>query len=343
MSRKRKASKRKIKRSPLLGMFGLIVLIGASLAATVYLIFLRPGTMTQLVKPETPPQELSQTEKNPIKAEISLEVAEEVEVTELKVKVDEPIEETGEDIITEQADTKVSQELPVPPIETLSDPESRGPRVAIIIDDMGYRRKIAEKLIGLDLHLSFSFLPHSPHGQELAKKVSEMGKDVLLHLPMEATDRKWDPGPGALFLDMDKETTSRILAEDLAAVPLAMGINNHMGSRYSENSRAMEAFLAEIKPKNLFFFDSLTSSKSVGYKLAKQMAVKTGKRDIFLDNKKDVSTITKQLEKLVKIAEKYGQAIAIGHPYPATLEALTSSRPLLTEKVTIVALNKLLQ
>ncbi len=312
MSRNRKASRRQIKKSPFLRLFFLGLLICVSMAATVYLIFLRPGTHPQ-------------AEKNSVIA---------------------PAKMAQESLIPAPpaSPVPVPQEKVIPIIakETVAE-HTKGPQIAIIIDDIGNLRKMGEKFIDLDLNLNFSILPHSAHGLKLAQKAHSKGRDILLHLPMEPIGQKWDPGPGALFLKMDAQTMRSTLLKDLAAVPLAIGINNHMGSRYSENEEAMTAFLTEIKPTNLFFIDSLTSSKSVGYKLAKNMAVKTAKRNIFLDNEKDPAKIIKQLEQLIKIAQKHGKAIAIGHPYPETLEALSKSIPLLQKDVTLTSVHNLVE
>lgn len=307
MSLKRKASRRKIKKSPFLGLFCLGVLICISMAATIYLIFLRPGTHPQAEKkPTTAAPKISQ--------EIVLPA-------------------------------HIRQEAQPPPaaekIVAMVQPE--GPKLAIIIDDIGSQRKLGEKFIDLDLNLNFSILPHTAHGLELAQKAHSKGRDILLHLPMEPIGQEWDPGPGALFLKMDANTRRKTLLDDINFVPMAVGINNHMGSRYTENEGAMAAFLAEIKPKNLFFIDSLTSSKSVGYTLAQKMAVKTAQRNLFLDNEKDPAIITKQIERLIKIAQKHGKAIGIGHPYPSTLEALSKSLPLLQKEVIVTSIHNLVE
>jgi hypothetical protein len=313
MSRTRKASRRKIKKSPFLGLICLGILICVSMAATIYLIFLRPGTHPQ-------------TEKSPAASpKVSLQ-----KVMPSPVQTPVPAPATPEEVIP-------------PPEEKTAEARTEGPQIALIIDDIGYQTKIAEKLIDLDLNLNFSILPHSPHGLKLAQKAHDKGRDILLHLPMEATDPKWDPGPGALFLKMDDTAMRGTLLKGLDAVPMAVGISNHMGSRYSENEEAMTAFFTAIKPKNLFFIDSLTSSKSIGYKLAKKMGVQTAKRDIFLDNDKDQEKIIKQIERLVSIAQKHGKAIGIGHPYPSTFEALIKSLPLLEKTGPLASIHNLVE
>lgn len=224
---------------------------------------------------------------------------------------------------------------PEPPVSTL-------PKVAIIIDDIGHRKKLALDIIALDMNLSFSVLPQSPFADVLAKKILSSGKDLLLHLPLEPSDSKWDPGPGALMLAMTPATIRTRLQEDLSGFTF-IGMNNHMGSKFTADKKAMHGLLSIIKDKNLFFVDSLTSAKSVAYASAQELGIKTAKRDIFLDNEQTPKAIQKQFEKLIAIANKRGSAIGIGHPYPATLKALTASQKILASEVELVGIHKLVK
>lgn len=334
---KRKASRRKINRNPFLGLLGIFLLIGISIVATVYLIFLRPGTVP--TKPLTAPVVENHLPQIPTVAQ-----AKEQKPEMSTAQIEEPVDLPTEPLDTAQVtDTEVETETaPATEIDRPAQPpEEAKPRVALIIDDIGYKKKLAKSFIDLDLNLNFSILPSSPHGQELSQYAHEKGKDLLLHLPMEATAKKWHPGPGALLLNMNKSQTTETIRKDLDFLPMAVGINNHMGSLYTENEEAMTLFLSEIKGKDLFFLDSLTSAKSVGFKIAQGLGIKTAKRNIFLDNDKDVTKIINQLESLIKIAEKHGQAIGIGHPYSSTLEALTTSKTLLDERVVLVPIHEL--
>jgi len=217
------------------------------------------------------------------------------------------------------------------------------PVLAIVIDDMGYQSELDEELLRLDLGLTFAFLPHGPHTATQAELAAKLGREVLLHFPMEPDDHRWDPGPGAATIGMSPARLREVFAEDRSLVPQAVGINNHMGSRFTRDSAAMRGFLALVRDSRLFFLDSLTSPDSVGYSLAKEMGVKTGRRQVFLDNVRDQALIVTQIRQLLAIAEQQGEAIGIGHPYPQTLAALRAARPEIMARARMLAVSRLLQ
>jgi polysaccharide deacetylase 2 family uncharacterized protein YibQ len=217
------------------------------------------------------------------------------------------------------------------------------PRVAIVIDDMGYRKAIGDGLLHLDLNLSFSFLPDGPNSATQAREARNLGRDILLHLPLEPHDPTWNLGPGGLYISMSRQTLQNTFARDLAVVPMAIGINNHMGSLFTENETAMRALLTIVRANDLFFLDSITSAKSIGYDLARSMGVKTARRDIFLDNEHDNGKITNQLMKLLAMAEKHNWAIGLAHPFPSTLAALKEHAALFRTRVRLVGISELVQ
>lgn len=223
----------------------------------------------------------------------------------------------------------------------LSPPAGNKPKLAIIIDDMGYRQQTGDKMLGLPLNLTFSFLPFGPHTTELSRKALALKRDILLHLPLEPTDPKWKLGQGMLFLAMSTEEIEKNFSADLAQVPMAVGVNNHMGSLFTENTQAMEKLLRVLEKKDLFFVDSITTPKTVGGELASAMGIKTASRRIFLDNELDEEKIIRQLEKLVTQAEKNGAAVGIGHPFPTTLKALRDFQDQLNDRVEIVGVHEL--
>ena len=303
-----------------LGLFCLFLLVVATLTAGLYFMVLYPGKPPgdplPLLRGQAKHKTISQT------------------VVPLSSNLPAPLyEEPG---------------LPnqTPPIAT-SPKKQEGktlpgrPLVAIIIDDMGYRQNTGMALLALDLPLSFSFLPFTPFSEELQKEAQARGRDILLHLPLEPVDQKLDPGPGALTEAMDPETMRSIFHQDLQAVPMAIGINNHMGSRFTANPQAMRTLLALVRTRNIFFLDSMTSSQSVAYDLAREMGVKTERRTVFLDNDQNLDKIMAQLDLLVKHADKHGQAVGIGHPYPATVEALRRYQAQLRARTEMVGVSRL--
>lgn len=249
-------------------------------------------------------------------------------------------EETGglSDSIT--SDSPEGNRQVTPALESLVKEVER-PRIAIVIDDMGHNKKICEALINLDLNLSFAFLPFGPYTVQQAARANRLGRDVLLHFPMEATDPKWKPGPGTVTIAMDYPVIQTIFDENMASVPYAVGINNHMGSRFTQNGDAMRDFMTILKETGLFFLDSRTSRNSVGYSLAREMGVRSARRDIFLDNVRDPQKIIIQLRKLLGVARRQGFAVAIGHPYPETLQALKEFKRELLRRSELVGIEVL--
>jgi hypothetical protein len=140
---------------------------------------------------------------------------------------------------------------------------------------------------------------------------------------------------------MDPETVRRVLLQDLQAVPNAIGINNHMGSRFTASSQAMRILLTLVRERDLFFLDSVTASQSVGYDLAQEMGIKAARRTVFLDNDQNPDKIRAQLDLLVRLAGEHGQAVGIGHPYPATVEALRKYQSQLRSRTEMVGLSRL--
>ena len=217
------------------------------------------------------------------------------------------------------------------------------PRVAIIIDDMGHHHQLGAALLALEMNLTFSFLPQAPFSREQGKQAWQQGHDILVHMPMEALDPAWDPGPGTLYLADPLAEVARKVAQNMASVPHAVGINNHMGSRYTESEAAMRQFFKLLAGQHLLFVDSGTSSASVAMETARAMGFKAARRHVFLDNVQSQEDICRQLKQLVSEASERGWAIAIGHPNEATLTALTRCRELLQSRVRLVGIHELVR
>lgn len=216
------------------------------------------------------------------------------------------------------------------------------PLVAILIDDMGYNRRINNAFLKLEAPLSFSFLPTAPHTPKLAKKAKGLGKDVLVHLPLEPVNSAIDPGPGVLRLSMDFDSMLQILRKDLDAVPGAIGVNNHMGSKFTTSKRGMELILTEIKRRGLFFVDSRTTHDSVAYVTARSMGIPAAERTVFLDHDTQKESIRREIKKMVKLSMANGCALAIGHPTSNTWKVLYEELPRVSKHVRIVPVHKIL-
>lgn len=194
--------------------------------------------------------------------------------------------------------------------------------VAIIIDDIGYNRDLAERALNLPGPVSYGILPALPKSATYAREARSKHRDVLLHLPMESLTEH-AMGPGGMKTDMDASEIDRVLLSDLHTTPGAIGISNHMGSRFTSDDAAMRHFLGSMRQHtHLMFVDSLTTSHSRGRALAHEYGIPVLSRDIFLDNQRSQEMIGLQFDKLLELAEKHGRALAIAHPYPETLEFL---------------------
>ena len=210
-------------------------------------------------------------------------------------------------------------------------PAFPGVHIAIIVDDMGPDMKAAEQLASIDGDLTFSVMPMRPHSQEIARYLHEKGHEVMLHLPMQAIAGN-DPGEGAIYKDMSPDQIRDTLLRDINAVPYISGVNNHMGSEATQDREIMMLVETELKNKGLFYIDSLTSGKSVGFKVAQEIGLPSNKRDVFLDDERNDVYIMGQLEQLKNIARKRSGAIGICHPHPVTIAVLQREVPKLKDE-----------
>lgn len=220
-------------------------------------------------------------------------------------------------------------------------PKANQPQIAIIIDDIGYRRDEGEALIELPYALSFAFIPFSPYGTQLAELANEHNKAVMLHAPMATlNESKWED---SLNPNMERAGLIAHLDSMLADIPHAAGVNNHGGSLFTQDVQGMQWLSEALAERDLYFIDSRTTAQSVAREQAERAKIPFNERDVFLDNEREVEAIEAQLDQLIAIALKHGHAIAIGHPYPETLTALESRLPLLTEQgVELVHIEQLL-
>lgn len=200
---------------------------------------------------------------------------------------------------------------------------ARVPVAAIVLDDVGYDISMAQSFMELHPSISISVLPGSPFGRGIAKRAESMGRDVLLHVPMEPYNGNFVRSLGAyLSLSMGAGELRRTFEGFLDKVPQAVGVNNHMGSSFTEDPDKMRIVLDLLKERGLFFLDSRTSSRSQGYRVAREIGLKSAERDVFLDHFEDPGSIQIQLERLIALARRNGRAIAIVHPHRISLEVL---------------------
>ncbi len=210
-----------------------------------------------------------------------------------------------------------------PPLPPTLEPVEQGPRVAIIMDDMGNDTLSARELLAIDLEVTFAVLPETESSTETARLAHAQGREVMLHLPMEPIGYPHpNPGRNALLTSLSAEQIRARITSYLKQVPHAVGGNNHMGSRFTQYEEGMGVVLDELARHQLFFVDSLTTNGSVTRRLAAERGVPFGRRSVFLDNDADVEKIRHQIRKLIRLALREGEAVGICHPYPETMEAL---------------------
>ena len=202
------------------------------------------------------------------------------------------------------------------------------PMIAIVIDDLGLRRANTRRAIALPAPLTLSFLTYARGLPRLAAAARRNGHELLLHVPMEPKDERNDPGPRVLKVGHSNAELDRRLAWALARFDGFVGINNHMGSRFTAAPDAMAHVMAELRRRDLLFLDSLTSPSSVGWRTALRARVPYARRDVFLDHgSREPATIRSRLEALERIARQRGYAVGIGHPHSATLRVLADWLP----------------
>lgn len=230
----------------------------------------------------------------------------------------------------------------IPEAPLLGDGAPEGPIMAVVIDDVGENMYLLRRLLELDIPLAYAVWPHSTHTSESARLVRESGDPLLVHFPMQP--QGWpdtNPGKGAVFTDMTADQIKKIVRQNLELVPGAQGVNNHMGSAFTEFYTGMKVVLDELDQEGLFFLDSRTTSRSAGRKAARKVGIPFYRRDVFIDNTRDVQAIILQLKKAERIARKHGVSIAIGHPHKETVAALEKWQNSLDGKVSIVPITQI--
>ena len=205
--------------------------------------------------------------------------------------------------------------------------QPEGPRLAIILDDLGNDRAAADAIFALQCPITISVLPNHAHSVEIAEDAHRRGYQVMLHLPMESTGNgrpeAQELRPGMSAADVDALVDSL-----LQAVPDVSGVNNHQGSQSTADGALMAELMPVLRKHNLFYVDSRTTAATVAYNTAQRLGVRSGFRNVpFLDDVAEVDAVRKQLRLALRDAVKKNDAIAIGHPHPATLQALRETLP----------------
>ncbi len=194
-------------------------------------------------------------------------------------------------------------------------------KLAIVIDDFGYRPSQENQVLAVSPNISVAVLPNAPHAREMASKAHSQGHEVLIHLPM-APLSKQPLEKDTLRPEMSSSEIERIIRDAVSKVPHAVGLNNHMGSAMTSNLFGMQKVMQALDQYNLYFLDSMTIGNSQAMRAANGTGVKVIKRKIFLDDSQKEADIRTQFNRAIRVARQTGSAIAIGHPHPSTVRVL---------------------
>ena len=214
-------------------------------------------------------------------------------------------------------------------------------KLAIVIDDFGYRPKEENKVLQMPASISVAVLPDATHARQMALKAHQTGHEVLIHLPM-APLSKQPLEKNTLTPDMSSEQIARIIQQAVQSVPYAVGLNNHMGSKMTSSLPGMIKVMQVLNHYNFYFLDSMTIGNSQSVPASKGTHVRVLKRKVFLDDTQNDADIRKQFLRAIALARRDGSAIAIGHPHPATVKVLQQMLANLPPDITLVRPSQLL-
>lgn len=213
----------------------------------------------------------------------------------------------------------------------------QGPRIVVIIDDLGQDRRRTAEVIALPGPLTLAFLPYPSQLQPQVDTARRAGHEVLVHMPMEPEESDLDTGDYVLRMDMNAPEFESVLTKNMASFTGYVGINNHMGSRLTADDTAMRMVMAHLRDRGLLFVDSRTSPASIAARTAADRGVPYAVRDVFLDNDPSPQAVMTVLMSVEALAKQKGLAVAIGHPRDGTIAALKDWLPTLKEKGFVLA------
>ncbi len=213
--------------------------------------------------------------------------------------------------------------------------------LAIVMDDIGHSLPRAARVMQLPGVFTIGLLPFAPNTEEIARLAHAAGKEVIVHLPMQAQSTWGKPEEGTLTLDMPADKFADIVDAALRAVPYSVGINNHTGSLLTEHREPMVRLMRHIRRRGLFFLDSRTSPNTLAYTVAQEWQVPAAKRDVFLDHHLAREAIEAEFKRALRIARKNGHAVLIAHPHELSLDFLNTAMANMPGDVHLIALSEL--
>lgn len=216
----------------------------------------------------------------------------------------------------------------IPVIPKKEAPKKKRGEIAIVIDDWGYSANHLDILAEIKLPLTLAILPFRDYSQKIAEFGHQHNFEIIIHMPMEPEEQeRVGLEPATLMTAMSSKIIIRILNDAFDNIPYAVGANNHMGSLATQDEEFITTVFKELKKKNFYFLDSLSTYKSVCYRISKKIGIRFVMRSVFLDNYSDLGYIKDQLMQLARKADRGGKAIGIGHDRKNTLEVLREIMP----------------
>ena len=255
------------------------------------------------------------------------------DITFSELAYEEPVKESFIDSLKAKLPLLGNKEEKIAPVETEATPEQQSvivpapvagkKQIAIVIDDLGIDKKHSRAIVGMDnFKMTLAFLPYAEHVQPLIDTGVEHGHEIIVHMPMQPKSDTIDPGPVVLKVGMTAEQLTDNLDRGLSAFGGFVGINNHMGSKFTSDAVGMDFLMRELKKRDLFFLDSVTSPSTKGEEMATRHGVTYLRRNVFLDHEETDAFVGKALDKCKRLAAKEGLCIAIGHPKDVTIRGL---------------------
>ena len=223
---------------------------------------------------------------------------------------------------------EMKKEISSEDVEEVLEEKSSAGELNIIIDDFGYRNdKVSDGFLSLGANLTFAVIPGHKYSRSFAKKAFERGYEIIIHMPMESHVSSSGEEDFVLNTDMTSSEIESRMEKVITHLPQAVGMNNHQGSKATENKRVMNVVGSVLKKYEKYFIDSRTTPESIAESMMMSLGVHTANRDVFLDNEADSYLINKQLDQLISTAQHKGSAIGVGHARPMTLQVLQKRIP----------------
>ncbi|MDQ6988352.1 MAG: divergent polysaccharide deacetylase family protein [Mariprofundaceae bacterium] len=238
-----------------------------------------------------------------------------------------------EDALPDPVPEPIPEHLPVTLSELSPEPKNKQAQQAnlndvgqlsLVIDDVGYNLNALQRLLALPYTITVAILPDAPHAQEAARMAHQHGVTVMLHMPMQTSNPKYQQNMERFYLHqgLSKTEFTQVFEDALAKIPYVQGINNHMGSLLTSDAKAMSWLMELCEKHDLFFLDSRTSSVSVAAEKAREQGLAWNKRNVFLDHKTDTASLQHAWNASLDCVQQKKQCVMIGHPHAETVAFL---------------------